>query len=312
MDNYDITVKNDDEIDLRELIGILWSGRIKILVITSLVAVGSVIYALSLPNQYKATALLAPAQSDDSGLSSALGEFGGLATLAGVSISPGVISESRIAQEIMKSWSFIEKFISDNNIAMEIYAVEGWDKDSDELKVDQDIYDTEGSKWIVSDSSRASGPPTSWRLYKKFSGMISVSEEKLSGLVTISVEYFSPKIAKDWLDMYVAAINGYMQKRQINKVANNINYLETQIERTSIAEMKEVFYTIIEEQMKKKMVAEASPNYAFVAVSPSMVPEEKSGPKRALICIIGAFLGGLLSVLLVLVNHYARGSSVSD
>ena len=74
--------------------------------------------------------------------------------------------------------------------------------------------------------------------------------------------------------------------------------------------MREVFYTIIEEQTKSKMVAEASPDYAFVAVSPSMVPEEKSQPKRALICILVTLLGGMLSVFFVLVRHYTRASPV--
>ena len=43
-----------------------------------------------------------------------------------------------------------------------------------------------------------------------------------------------------------------MQQRQVAKVTNNINYLQNQIKETSIAEMEEVFYTIIEEQMKIK------------------------------------------------------------
>ena len=91
----------------------------------------------------------------------------------------------------------------------------------------------------------------------------------------------------------------------IYEVNINIQYLEAQIQKTSIAEMREVFYTIIEEQIKIKMLAEASPEYAFVTVSPAMVPEEKSQPKRALICILGTLLGGMLAVLLVLVRHYA-------
>jgi LPS O-antigen subunit length determinant protein (WzzB/FepE family) len=99
-----------------------------------------------------------------------------------------------------------------------------------------------------------------------------------------------------------------MQERQMVKVTRNIEYLEAQIEKTAITEMQEVFYTIIEEQIKSKMLAEASPNYAFEAVSTSMVPAEKSQPKRALICILGILLGGMLSVLLVLVMHYARKS----
>ena len=124
----------------------------------------------------------------------------------------------------------------------------------------------------------------------------------------MSIEYYSPQIAKQWVDMYVAAINAHMQERKVAEVTNNINYLQAQIEKTSIAEMREVFYTIIEEQTKNKMVAEASPEYAFVAVSPSMVPEEKSQPKRALICILGTLLGGMLSVLLVLIMHYTKKS----
>ena len=309
MDNNTVSANEfDDEIDLRELFGVLWSGKIKIIVITAIFAVGSVFYALSVPNQYRATALLAPAQSDGGGLSSALGQLGGLASLAGVSIGGGESSESQIAQEIMKSWSFVETFISDNILEVEVYAAEGWSKGSGELHINQDVYDSESGDWLTEDSNGNIAPPTSWELFKAFSGMLSVSEDKTSGLVSVSIEYHSPQMAKEWLDMYVSAINEHMQSRQVAKVSNNIDYLKAQIDKTSIAEMREVFYTIIEEQTKNKMVAEASPDYAFVAVSPSMVPEEKSQPKRALICILGTLLGGMLSVLLVLVTHYARGS----
>jgi LPS O-antigen subunit length determinant protein (WzzB/FepE family) len=84
----------------------------------------------------------------------------------------------------------------------------------------------------------------------------------------------------------------------------NIEYLAAQIDKTAISEMREVFYQLIEEQTKAKMLAEASPEYAFVTVSQVMLPEEKSKPKRALICILGTLLGGMLSVLYVLVRHY--------
>jgi uncharacterized protein involved in exopolysaccharide biosynthesis len=298
----------DDEIDLRELFMVLWAGKIKIVAITAVFAVASVIYALSVPNQYKATALLAPAQSSGGGLSGALGQLGGLASLAGVSIGGGEGSEAQIAQEIMKSWNFIEAFIADNDLAVELFAAEGWRKGSNELKINDDVYDSQNKQWLLENESGVVGPPSSWNLFKTFSERLAVSEDKKSGLVSVSIEYYSPQIAKQWLDMYVSAVNAHMQQRQVDKVTNNINYLQAQIEKTSIAEMREVFYTIIEEQTKNKMVAEASPEYAFVAVSPSMVPEEKSQPKRALMCILGTLLGGMLSVLLVLAMHYTRKS----
>ena len=298
----------DDEIDLRELFGVLWAGSRKIIAITAVFAFVSVIYALSVPNQYKAITLLAPAQSDSSDLTEALGQMGGLASLAGVSVG-SESSEAKTAQEIMQSWSFIEGFIAENNIAVEVYAAQEWSRGSNELQINDDLYDTETKTWLVENNNTGeAGPPSSWKLFKSFSGRIEVSEDKISGLVSVSIEYYSPQIAKQCLDMYVAAINAHMQQRQMERVTNNINYLQAQIEKTSIAEMREVFYNIIEEQTKNKMLAEASPDYVFVTVSPSMVPEEKSQPQRALICILGTLLGGMLSVLLVLVMHYARKS----
>ena len=297
----------DDEIDLRELFGVLWGNKIKIIGITAVFAVVSVISALSIPNQYKASALLAPAQQQSGGLSGALGQLGGLASLAGVSIGGGDSSESQVAQEIMKSWSFIEGFIAVNDLAVEVYAAEGWSRESNQLKFDNDVYEVKTKTWLVeNDNIGQLGPPTSWQLFKKFSEMLAVSEDKKSGLISISIEYYSPQIAKQWLDLYISSINKHMQARQVVKVSNNIEYLEAQIEKTSITEMQEVFYTIIEEQIKSQMLAEASPDYAFVAVSPSMVPEEKSQPKRALMCILGTLLGGIFSVLTVLVLHFAR------
>ena len=141
--------QHKDELDLREFFGILWSGRKKIFAITAAFAIVSVIYSLSLPNQYKATAILSPAQSDSADLSGALGQMGGLASLAGVSLGSSESTEAQIAQEIMQSWSFIENFVSENNIEIEVYASEGWSRDSNELKIDPELYDLETKTWLV-------------------------------------------------------------------------------------------------------------------------------------------------------------------
>lgn len=300
------------ETDLRELLETLWAGKIKIIVITAIFAIASVTYSLSVSNEYRATTTLVATQQESGTLSGALGQLGGLASLAGVNLDGGNASEAQVAQEIMQSWSFIEGFIKSNNLAVELLAAESWDKASNKLRIDKDIYDSESKKW-VSDEKWVSedGSPSSWTLFKAFSKRLVMSEDKITGLITVTIEYYSPHLAKQWLDLYVTAINSHMQQRQVSKVNNNIEYLQAQIEKTSIAKMQEVFYTIIEEQIKKKMLAEASPDYAFVAVSPSMVPEERSKPQRALICILGTLLGGMLSVLLVLSIHYVRGPGLT-
>jgi uncharacterized protein involved in exopolysaccharide biosynthesis len=296
----------DDEIDLRELFSVLWAGKKLIVAVTAVFAVVSVIYALSLSNQYKASAVVSPANSGGSSLGAMAGQLGGLASLAGINIGSGESNETQEAMEIMQSWGFIEAFIQTHKLQVPVYAATGWDKRSNSLKLDDDLYDAASKRWLIEDDeSGENRAPSSWELYESFKSRVAVSQDKTSGLINVSVEYYSPQIAKQWVDLFIRTINDYMRARKLEQVNRNIEYLTVQIEKTAIADMREVFYQLIEEQTKSKMLAEASPEYAFVTVSRAMVPEEKSQPKRALVCILGTLLGGMLSVLWVLVRRYA-------
>ena len=300
----------DDEIDLRELFSVLWAGKILIVAITAVFALVSVGYALSLANQYKASAVVSPAQSGGSSLGAMAGQLGGLASLAGINIGSGESNETQEAMEIMQSWGFMEAFIQTHDLQVPIYAAIGWDKGSNSLKLNSDLYDATSERWLIEDNeSGENRAPSSWELYEEFRERVAVSQDKKSGLINISVEYYSPQIAKQWVDLFIITINDYMRARKLEQVNRNIEYLTAQIDKTAIADMREVFYQLVEEQTKSKMLAEASPEYAFVTVSRAMVPEQKSQPKRALVCILGALLGGMLSVLWVLVRHYAFSSA---
>ena len=300
----------DDEIDLRELFSVVWAGKILIVAITAVFALVSVGYALSLANQYKASAVVSPAQSGGSSLGAMAGQLGGLASLAGINIGSGESNETQEAMEIMQSWGFMEAFIQTHDLQVPIYAAIGWDKGSNSLKLNSDLYDATSERWLIEDDeSGENRAPSSWELYEEFRERVAVSQDKKSGLINISVEYYSPQIAKQWVDLFIITINDYMRARKLEQVNRNIEYLTAQIDKTAIADMREVFYQLVEEQTKSKMLAEASPEYAFVTVSRAMVPEQKSQPKRALVCILGTLLGGMLSVLWVLFRRYAFSSA---
>lgn len=299
----DLDQNSSEEINFQEIFDVIWNAKIKIFVITTVFAIFSVFYALSIPNQYKSSALLIPAKQEGVTVSNSLGQIGDLASLAGVNLGNDQNDEAKIAEEIMKSWAFIDAFIEDNNLAVEIMAAEGWDKESNKLLLNDDIYDSKSKKWI--------SKPTSWELFQSFSDKVEVKSNK-SSVLMVSVEYYSPQIAKKWLDLYISAINKHMQSRQIKKVNRNIKYLEKQAQDTSITKMQDIFYGIIGEQIKNKMLAEASPEYVFVPISPSMLPEEKSQPMRSRICITITLLGGILSILFFLGLNYFRKYKVKE
>ena len=294
-----------DQIYLREIIRVIWEGKFKIIVITALFSITSVLYALSLPNLYKATAIFA---TSEAGISNNLSQLGGLASLAGVGLGGSQSgSEEGLAKEIMQSWSFIERFVLENDLAPMLNAVDSWNEETDQMVFNENVYDYRNKSWMPDVT-----PPTSWDLFESFSGRLSVEDDRTNGLTRVTIEYFSPKIAKAWLDLYVSSINVYMQQRRIKIISKQIEYLEVQILETPIAEVRKVLFNIISEQIRAKMMAQANPDFVFVAVSPSMIPEKKSQPKRALICVIGTLIGGISAVLLVLMLHYSGIKSTDN
>ena len=291
--------KLKDEVDLLEILTVLWDNKIKITVLVTFFAIASVVYSLSIPNQYKASTTLAISDTINNKISPGIGgQLGGLASLAGVNVSSGQSTRNeQIALEIMQSWSFIETFISDNDIAPDLFSASGWNESKNELVYDKNIYNFDDGKWQID-------PPTSWDLFQAFKGILSISQDSKTGLIYVSIEFYSPRVAKKWLDLYVDSINKHMQERKMLEVTRNITYLEDEILKTSVSEMREVFYSIIQEQTKEKMLAAVSPQYAFIAVNPSMIPQEKSKPRRSFICIVGTLFGAFISILFVLMRRY--------
>jgi len=289
-----------NEIDLQELFMALWNGKWLIVGISSVFAIASIYIALQIPNQYKAFLTLAPAQESNASISGALeSQLGGLASFTGINLGRNEANASLIAIEIMQSWGFIEEFIQQNDLAVGLIAVTGWDSATNELLIDDSAYIVEEDKWVVE--------PTSWALYKSFTNRLEVIQDIKTGIVKVSINYYSPSIAKQWVELLVTSINDHMRFRKLTQANINIEYLKAQIGKTSITEMQEVFYKVIEEQTTAKMLAEASPEYAFLTISKAMVPHERSEPTRSLIVILSSLLGGILSVLLVLIIHYSKG-----
>ena len=289
-----------DEIDLREIFSAIWAGKWIVITITSIFSIASVVYVLSLPNRYKSTVVLAPVETSGGGLGKLASQFGGLASLTGVTLQGGGSSKKAEALEILQSWAFIEEFIQEQNIAPEVFAVKGWRSKTNELIYDTSIYDPQSQTWTRETREGEQAEPSSWQLFQKFNEYVSVDEDKETGFTALNIEYYSPEIAKAWVDALVYKINIKLQTRDSKEAEKNIAFLKQQIEQTQLASMQSVFYGLIEEQTKTLMLAKGSAEYVFKTVSESRIPERKSNPKRAFICVAFSLLGMLLSVCYVI------------
>ncbi|QIZ77324.1 Wzz/FepE/Etk N-terminal domain-containing protein [Ferrimonas lipolytica] len=298
----------DDEIDLRELFGAIWAGKWLIIAITTVFAIGGVAFALSQPNTYKAEVVLTPASQDGkSGLAGMAGQLGGLASLAGINIGGGGGDGKAIALATLQSRKFLNAFITKHQLLVPLIASQEWNQATGELILDAELYDASAQQWIREVKAPKSVVPSDWEAYKHFKEeILSVNEAKDTGLVTLEITHFSPLIAQQWATMLVADLNLWMKNKSLTETQRNIDYLNQQLEKTAITGMQTVFYQLIEEQTKNLMLAEVESEFSFKTIDPAVVPEEKSDPKRALICVLATFLGGLLGIMIVVVRFAMR------
>lgn len=295
-----------DEINISELWRAIWAGKITIILISIIFAVGSVFYALSQPNIYKASTIVAPVSNEAGagGLSALAGQFGGLASMAGINLGAGQSDNTDLALEILKSRSFIENFIAKHELLVPIMAGESWDMTTNTLLLNQALYDPVTNQWQRAVKAPKKPTPSYWEAYVVFSNLLSISQDKSTSMITIDLEFFSPSLAQQWLNWLVEDVNNVMREQDQKEAQDSINYLTSQLKETHVASMETVFYQLIEEQTKNMMLTKVKADYVLKTVDPALLPEEKAKPKRALIVVLGTFLGGLLSLIIVLVRYF--------
>ncbi|MCT7943849.1 Wzz/FepE/Etk N-terminal domain-containing protein [Shewanella septentrionalis] len=298
----------NDEIDLRELFSVIWQGKWIIIFITAVFAIGSVIFAIMQPNIYKSEALLAPASEEQSGgLSGLASQFGGLASLAGVNLGgKGGIDKTQMAIEVMKSRQFTSDFIKKHNVLPDLIAAKKWDRNSDKLIYDPELYNDKTNTWVREVKAPFIPEPSMQEAFKIFSKIIAVNKAPETGMVTISVEHISPIVAQQWVTWLIQDINKVMKERDVAEANRSSEFLNKQIGLTNVADIKTILYKLVEEQAKTIMFAEVRDEYVFKTLDPALAPEEKAKPKRALICVLGTLLGCILAVMIILIRYFVR------
>jgi len=140
---------------------------------------------------------------------------------------------------------------------------------------------------------------------------LSLSEDIKSGFITLSIKHQSPFVAKQWAGLVVNEVNAFYRQKDKLESERAVSYLNQKISMTSLSEIKEVLAQLLQEETKKLTLIEANQFYVFDYIDPPAVMEKKSEPKRALICILSALLGGMLSIVIVLIRQYAVKQKVT-
>ena len=110
----------DDDIDLREWFDILWRKKKFILLVTTVFALGSVVYALNLTNYYRSEAVLII--TDESSKASPLQGLSGIASIAGLNLQNSGQDKSMLVLETLKSRVFLNHLLDFDDVLPSLMA----------------------------------------------------------------------------------------------------------------------------------------------------------------------------------------------
>jgi uncharacterized protein involved in exopolysaccharide biosynthesis len=292
--------------DIGVIVRELWKEKFLITAVTGVFALCSLLLALWLPNVYTSSVLLAPVDSSSGGLSSMLNRYGGLASLAGISLPEGEASKATLGIEVLKSRQFVSRFIEKHDLLVPLMAARSWDAEKNVLQLDPDLYDLQRSVWVRNVDPPQKPEPSLQEAYEEWNDIFYIFQDRETGYLRLSIDHYSPFMAQQWVTWLVEEVNSVIRDQDVTEAEKSIAYLKEQIAVTSLAELQTTLFELIQTQTETIMLAKVRPEYVFKTVDPAIVPEEQTSPKRALICIAGTILGALLGCVLVLVKMIFR------
>lgn len=279
-----------------------WRKRRLLLILVFLLISGlAATYALLARPVYKVSVVLIPAEEEDpmGGLASLAGQFGGLASLVGISGSGG---QKEAAIALLKSRTLFMEFSRQQNLFPVLFPGQ-WDQDANGWK----------------SSLRPDAIPTdddAWELFNR--SIRTVSQDQKTGIVTLNIRWRDGQLAAEWANELVRLANSHLRERSLNEADRAISALHDELDETSIVGIRDTIFRLIETQIRRKVVAKSRPEYAFSVLDAATAPDldRFDSPRRALIVVLGAFLGAfavlgllLLPLVKLIPIHVPRSGS---
>jgi uncharacterized protein involved in exopolysaccharide biosynthesis len=245
-------------------------------------------YSSRSPRLYRSEALVTvveDASLGSGGGSSGVGRLGAVASMVGLNIGG---TQARRAEYValLSSRRLIADLISSEDLLPVLYASR-WEPTT--------------RTWKTSWLSRE--PPTLNSAIEYFSRKILVVvEDRKTGLVKVSVEWFDPALSAAWANSLVSMVNVDVRQTTIDDAKNTLDFLNTELKRTSEIQVREGIYRLIEGSLSRIALANVQQQYALKILDPARAPDPNQfvRPRPLLATIAGAVLGGSLTLLWLL------------
>ena len=127
-----------------------------------------------------------------------------------------------------------------------------------------------------------------------------IDRNEETGILTVSMVWPEPKVARDWANAYVSGFNKYMRARTMQEVESKQAFLEEELRRSDVLEIRQSLFRLIEAQTAIAMLASAREEYALEVIDPAALPYRSFNMSRKKKTVFGGVAGILIASFLVM------------
>jgi hypothetical protein len=272
-----------------------------------IIAVSSVLYALTLPNIYTANAVLQPASipssSNKGGGSGGMGGSG-IADFVG-SIAGGASSDKNTvkALKIIESKNFFLSYYNNDEYLAAFEAEQSYDHATKKILFDGTKYNSLKKEWMPEQK------PNFDQAHSNFLSVLAIDHDRLDGFITLSLDHISPQVATYWLESIITDSNTIIKNLETARASAQAAYFESKLNTTQIQALRQVISGLLLQTYETMAFASITDEFAFEYIDMPLVPERKSKPSRGFIVIFLCISIGILEFL-ILVFLSALGKKV--
>lgn len=277
--------------DGRKIVATLFARRWLLIVCGFLSALAFGVIAFTMDPVYRSSVVLVPVDRSGAGLGGALGRLDGLASVIGLGMGARG-NDTAEAIAVLESREFNEKFIVKYQLLPRLF---------------QDKWDAQNKRWNLP----AGKEPTLAKAFKRFDeGIREVIQDRKTGLVTIQVDWKDRNEAATWSNLLVSELNAEMRKRAVVDADASQVFLEKELAQTGTVATRDAISRLIESQIKQRMLANVTQEYAFRVVDRALPPDagDVLRPRKFRLIAIGGVVGFALAALWILVSGSLRGA----
>jgi len=280
-------IQHADFVNLQRVYRHIALNRWWILACVILVTVGFTAVAFLTRPIYRVTAVLMPAATSQGSNSSSLASSPLASLASGLGIGGSRNPHTEEALAVLRSRAFTEGFITAERLLPQLFP----------------------GKWNASDhrwDDSVGERPTLAEGYRYFRKKIcTITDHRRTGLITLQIEWRNPREAADWIEVMVDRLNREMRTRAITRADASLRFLKNELQQTTTVEVRNALGYLMEAQLKKRMIAQVTPNYALQFVAPPVGSDGVAPvwPKKLLLLILGPPVGLLIGILLTLFWH---------